>query len=87
MRGVLERVLEWVGTGKQKRHAALLRQDEAWQLYLYLNERTLAKRADVDQILPWSNKEFLIASSFARAFQGTMELGNVQAAMIADSKT
>lgn len=87
VRLALERVLKWGGPGKLKRHAALLRQDEAWQLYLYLNERTIAKKTDVEQILPWADTESLATSGFTRAFQGAMGLGNVQAAMIADSKT
>ena len=87
VRQALGRVLSWGGAGKMKRHAALLRQDEAWQLYLYLNERTIAKKTDVEQILPWADTGSLAASNFALAFQGAMGLGNVQAAMIADSKT
>ena len=41
----------------------------------------------MERILPWADTESLVASGFTRAFQGAMGLGNVQAAMIADSKT
>ena len=80
-------VLGALGSGRLKRHAPLLRIDEAWDLFLYLNERTIAKRFDVDQVIVHSQGPPLVASTFYRKFEAVRPRGDLQAALYAEAQT
>jgi asparagine synthase (glutamine-hydrolysing) len=63
-----------------------LRQEELWQLFLYLNERTVSKPSDAARILPNSNAS-LAATEFARVFQQGAGTDPLQAAMRTEART
>jgi asparagine synthase (glutamine-hydrolysing) len=75
-----------IGSGKWKRHADLLRQGELWELFLYLNERTVTKPPDAARILPGVNEE-LADSEFARIFRREQGRDSLQAAMSTEAGT
>jgi asparagine synthase (glutamine-hydrolysing) len=87
MRRLVAGALNLAGWGKLKRHASLLQIDEAWDLFLYLNERTIAKRFDVAKALKAPQTNALVRSIFYKKFQSALPRGNLQAAMYAEAHT
>ena len=89
--GMLKRVL-WraaglPGTGRLRRHRDLLCVQELWQAFLYINERTVAKRPDVGRLLADDGGGLLQDSHFVRSFIAAQDRGVLQAAMYTDMKT
>jgi asparagine synthase (glutamine-hydrolysing) len=86
-RKLLARALQAGGRGRFQRHSALLEQSEAWELFLYLNERAVSKQPDVERIFPGNDSELLRQSSFVRAFREAESRGVLQGALYADMKS
>jgi asparagine synthase (glutamine-hydrolysing) len=84
VRGLAAGLLQAAGSGRWRRHSALLRQAEAWAFFLYLSERAVAKQPDVARLLPGAGGRGLRESSFAAAFRAAQPKGLVQAALYAD---
>ena len=84
LRSLAAGVLQVGGPRRWRRHAALLRQPEAWAFYLYLNERSVAKQPDAVRLFPATDANLLAASSFAAAFRSVQGQGLVQSALYAD---
>jgi asparagine synthase (glutamine-hydrolysing) len=61
-------LFEHLGVGKLRRHADLLRQRELWQLFLYVNERTVAKQPDAGRLLFGRGSAGLAGSEYVRLF-------------------
>ena len=87
MRRGLAGALAGMGAGRLKRHASLLGINEPWDLFLYLNERTIAKRFDVEKILIHPGGQALDQSMFCRKFQAVLPRGHMQAALYAEAQT
>jgi asparagine synthase (glutamine-hydrolysing) len=79
--------LQKLGPEKIKRHVPLLRIDEAWEQFLYLNERTIAKRDDVGRMLNFPVDNSLIETVFYQKFQAALPRGGLQAALYAEAHT
>lgn len=75
------------GTGKIQRHASLLGQHDLWQVFLYLNERTVAKESDAGKLLIDGRNDLLLNSTFSETFRAAAGRGCVQAALYTDSMT
>jgi asparagine synthase (glutamine-hydrolysing) len=86
-RELVARVLQIGGRGRLQRHSALLQQSEAWELFLYLNERAVTKQPDVARIFLGNDCGLLRQSSFAMAFREAENRGLVQGAMYSDMKS
>jgi len=87
LRTAVANLLGALGAGKAGRHAALLLQQELWEVFLYLNERTVTKRPDAERVLLASQEELLTASIFAKTYQDAAARGYIQAALLTDAKT
>ena len=85
-RSLVAAVAGAIGPGKSKRHADLLRQDSLWELFLYLNERTVAKPPDATRILPGIDAD-LGEMEFARVFRREQDRDPLQAAMSTEART
>ena len=85
-RSLVAAVVEAVGPGKSRRHADLLRQGGLWELFLYLNERTVTKQPDAARIFSGGEAD-LAATEFAQVFQREMSGDPLQAAMHAEART
>lgn len=80
-------LLSRIGPEKIRRHAPLLQINEAWDLFLYLNERTIAKRFDVERILNFPMDSSLVESIFFQRFQSALPRGIIQAALHSEAHT
>ena len=87
LRGLLEKSVRLGGWGRVRRHADLFRQDEPWELFLYLNERTITKRTDACRLLRNYDPSVLQDSVFFSAFKAASALGPVNASLYTDAKT
>ncbi len=67
-RSLVAGLLENIGFGKLRRHADLLRQRELWELFLYINERTVAKQPDAARLLFGEGSAGLADSEYVRLF-------------------
>jgi asparagine synthase (glutamine-hydrolysing) len=79
-------VVEAIGPAKLRRHADLLRQKELWEIFLYLNERTVTKPFDAARLLPGRVTD-LANTEFAHIFQTDRSGHPLQAAMHAEAQT
>ena len=70
-----------------RRHKEFLQIGELWQAFLYINERTIAKRPDVSRLLMANGEELLRNSVFVQSFTGALDRGGLQAALYTDMKT
>jgi len=87
LRELLAGLLRAAGPPRWRRHAALLRQREAWAFFLYLSERSVAKLPDVTRLLPGTDARLVAESSFADAFKSAQGQGLVQSALYADLRS
>ena len=87
LRRGLAGLLGGLGAGRLKRHASLLGIEELWDLFLYLNERTIAKRFDVERMLVHPGGAALDQSTFYRKFEAVRPRGPMQAALYAEAQT
>lgn len=87
LRTLGERVLATYGTEQVRRHAALIGQNSLWEVFLYLNERTVTKTSDAAKLLVGGGNTLLQSSAFPRIFEAAAGRGCVQAAMFTDSMT
>jgi len=86
-RGILGGLINAVAPEKIRRHAPILGMDRGWDLFLYLNERTIAKRGDVEELLGASVDSALANSVFIEKFQSEQPRGILQAALYAEAHT
>ena len=87
LRTLLADVFSHVGWGSIKRHADVLRLNDWWEVFLYLNERTIAKTADAKRLLKEYDFNIIRNSGFVSAYTCEPRLGAVNSAMYADAKT
>jgi len=87
LRSPAGRLLRMVGRGRMRRHSELLEQRELWELFLYLNERTIAKKSDVERLLVDPAVHLLQGSPLASSFATMKGRGALQSALYADIKT
>ena len=86
-RELAARVLRTMGTGKVRRHAELLEFRETWELFLYLNERTIAKIPDVEDVLLAPGVLSPLPRTIKETFASSNHPGLLQKALLADLQT
>ena len=75
------------GSGRVRRHIAMLDLEDPWKLYLYINERTITKLNEACGIVMGGDEATIRDSAFVEAFAVMSDHSHVQAAAFTDMST